>query len=142
MLPIFRQLTAALVLASYLLASAATWLHTDHLHSASRGPSCGEKARCCSPCGGFAESTDPDGEQAHAVRRGIEGNEESPGEHGHQGDRCLLCRFLVIKKWANSPAGPTVSSENLPQPVVQAIPAIRVALLQATPDCRAPPLVG
>ena len=134
---IFRRLTAALLLSSYLFATTATWLHTGHPCPDSGG-SCGT-TQCCSPCGDHDESADPPAQRVAGSDHWIVQSDESSGEHRHQSDECLLCRFLVIKKTAETPAGPAISSGVLPQPVALALPTWRVAELQATPDCRAPP---
>jgi hypothetical protein len=137
----YRQLTVAILLSSYLLATAATWLHTGHLCSDSGGSCRSGMTRCCSPHGSQEESAGLHALQVVCSDHRLERNDESSGEHRHQSDQCLLCRFLVIQKSAELPAGPPVSSTVLPQVVAVASPTFRVAELQATPDCRAPPHV-
>jgi len=134
-----RQLTVVLLLSSYLLATVGSFLHRGHVCSSHRGTSDRMAVGCSSSCSHQSPRRCGDGDRAQADQQfGWCGGEPCP-THRHQGDQCLLCRFLVIEKSVMFAPDLTTVTECLFQQVTAVLPTLRAVELLATPDCRAPP---
>jgi hypothetical protein len=136
---VYRQLTVVLLLSSYLLAAAGTWLHGGHEYSGLHETDGVLVTDCRSFHSHWDEPLSGDVHRACANHPFGWRDGDSHPEHRHQSDQCIVCRFLVIKKSVVFSPDLTTVTECLPQQVTVMLPALRVAELLATPDCRAPP---
>jgi len=133
----YRQLTVALLLSSYLLATVSSFLHRGHGCFDHGGTGDLVAAGCGACCD---HGVHPHGGTADAAERpsGWSGGESRPA-HRHQSDQCLLCRFLTLGKTVLFAPDLTTVTGFLYQRIVVALPALRAVDLVATPDSRAPP---
>lgn len=139
-----RHITAAAMLASYMLATAAAWLHVAHVrhvapHAASgssdRFAACAHQA-CCLPASAGPIS-------AGQVEQRVGGQVDRPlPASGHDHENCALCRFQLTKKLVEYlPAAVSLPGDS-PEQVVLEVPLVRVASLPATFQSRAPPVLA
>ncbi len=136
-----RRITAAVLLVSYVLASAGAWLHTAqrYLQGAdAAGVAMVPGAVDCG-CGhhsSYLGRVTKTREISDAARR-----MSQPVPHPrHHHDDCTVCRFQLTKKLVEFvPLAATLSGD-CPEPVVLGAPLARVAPQLATSESRAPPL--
>jgi len=138
-----RHITALVLLVSYLLASAAAWLHTMHVCGnacrAQVAANPGDDHMGCSQHGHCAGGAHDEAPVPHSSAWRERGDVPDVPERR---DDCTVCRFQLCKKLMAEAPPPTLFSDVYPELPDLELPLCRVAPLQATPDGRAPPRFG
>ncbi len=159
-----RRITAAVLLASYLLASAGAWLHSAHRHVLER---C-ESADATLPCGcmqpdwfvksiAAASAAELNSSRLHLeagdtacptllITRRVTGpvawiGQSLPLPHHHHDD-CIVCRFQLTKKLIQLAPLAEALSVACPEPIVLDPPQCPMIWLPASPESRAPPAMA
>ncbi len=134
-----RRYTAAVLLASYLLACIGAWLHVARDSAYRFDSSHVATAHGLTHC-----AADQDRDTRQAIGRSAEStswccdDEHLPAPE-HRSDDCNLCRFQLTKKSAEFLPVVTTFSTDCPERLLPDVPLRRVAQPRLTPDSRAPP---